>query len=347
MHGKVTIVIPSHERHELLERALRYYDSFDLPIVVVDSSERPIDPSPYRNVDYIHCPNEPLPHKLRKPILERVTTPFMFFSADDIFISENAAKRCVDFLEANPDYSSAQGYHIGFSMDRNDDQLSIYYRGLDNLDTFVDSNRPEERLIQLFTRYTATFYAVFRSDCIKLQFEKCPAEITNYCLSEFYCAMMTAIHGKHEMMPMFYALQEVVPIVHGLNPVYRNDMHRLATLPRYHEEFEAVLATVADCLSGLSGRSLDEARLFVMKGVALQSWQRKKDKGFKDRLEKEWRSFMNKTFDRKGYQERKRKQREESARADRLLVQTVLDRIGGDGRRELDALLARVKGESR
>ena len=39
MSEKITIVIPTHNRHALIERALGYYKTFGCPVIVCDSSQ--------------------------------------------------------------------------------------------------------------------------------------------------------------------------------------------------------------------------------------------------------------------------------------------------------------------
>lgn len=100
---RVTIVIPTYKRHHLLGKALAHYDAFGLPVLVVDSTPTPFTGlAGLRNVEYLHRPDEPMPHKLRAPVCDRVNTPYMVMSADDSFTSLAGIDACVEFLEANP-----------------------------------------------------------------------------------------------------------------------------------------------------------------------------------------------------------------------------------------------------
>jgi len=336
----LTIVIPTYKRHHLLGKALRHYDAFDVPVIVVDSTPEPYtDLAGLKNVEYLHRPDEPLPHKLRAPVCDRVTTPYMVMSADDSFTTLSGIRACVEFLEANPDYASAQGYYFGYWLRGDKVDLDLYYRSVETLDTVVDSDRPEDRLIQLFTRYSATFYAVYRTPCQQEMLRRYPEVIRNYCILEFYFAMFTALCGKHALLPVFYQLQEHAPGI-GHNEAFRNDMHRLATKPRYIPEFDAFVEAVTAYLAELSGRPADEARIFVMKAVALQAWQRKMKKTAGDRLRAEWRTLLNKTV----FRARKREQTKEKHHAESVhlgrAVEVALQLIGEEGRAELDGVLA-------
>ncbi|MDR3641704.1 MAG: TIGR00180 family glycosyltransferase [Humidesulfovibrio sp.] len=335
----LTIVIPTYQRHHLLGRALAHYDAFGLPVIVVDSTPEPFtDLGNLRNVEYLHRPDAPMPHKLRAPVLENVRTPYMVMSADDSFTSLSGLRSCVEFLAANEDYSSAQGYYFGYWLRGDEVALDLYYRSVETLDSLVDSHRPEDRLIQMFSRYSAMFYAVYRTDCQREMLQRFPDMIRNYCIAEFYFAMMTALHGKHALLPVFYQLQEHAPGI-GHNETFRNDMHRLATKPRYIGEFDAFVDAVAAYLAERSGRPLADARIFIMKAVALQAWQRKMEKNPGDRLRTEWQALLNKTVFKARKREITRLKRKAEAAQLQLAVDGARALIGPEGRAELDGMV--------
>lgn len=156
MQDKVTIVIPTHERHHLLEtRALPHYLTLGLPILVIDSSREPHGPSRDNPaIDYVHCPGEPLPHKMKRPVIDRVKTPYMLMSADDTVTSMQGIRDCVSFLDENDDFSSASGVFLQCYHDDKDRIFSISH------EDFIiqpDSPRPEERLLQHFVRFFPCF----------------------------------------------------------------------------------------------------------------------------------------------------------------------------------------------
>ncbi len=338
----LTIVIPTYRRHHLLAKALAHYDAFGVPILVVDSTPEPYtDLAGLKNVEYLHRPDEPLPHKLCAPVRDRVKTPYMVMSADDSFTSLSGIRACVEFLEANPDYASAQGYYFGYRLRGGEVDLDLYYRSVETLDSVVDSDRPEDRLIQMFTRYSAMFYAVYRTPCQQEMLRRFPDAIRNYCIAEFYFAMMTALCGKHALLPVFYQLQEHAPGI-GHNETFRNDMHRLATKPRYIPEFGAFVEAVTAYLAELSGRPAEEARIFVMKAVALQAWQRKMEKSLSARLHSEWQTLLNKTVFKARKREQTRARRAAEAVHLRRAVDGALEKVGPAGAAELDSLVQEV-----
>ncbi len=340
----VTIVIPTHKRHALLSKTLKYYGGFGVAVLVVDSSPEPYaEQAGLCGAEYLHVPNEPLPHKLRAPVMDRVKTPFMFFSADDMFMSRATVEHCLAFLNANPDYASAQGLYFGVPMDGNRAGLRALYITADNYDNTIDAGAPEERMLQLFCRYVPTFYAVYRTACWQQQMERYPDVIRNYCLFEFFFAMATAISGKHKILPETYAITYMAPAVNGLDPSYRNDLHELATLGRYAEEYAAFEDAVVSLLLANSKRSEGHARLFLRKAVAMQAWNRKALLSTGEKLRRECAKLKVKLFDSKGLKARRQARREHERLAIEQEYRQLRQYVGPQGEALLEDLLRVVE----
>lgn len=342
MKNKVTVVIPTHERHHLLEkRVLPHYLPFEIPILIIDSSAKPHQPSiDDPRIDYVHCPGEPLPHKFKRPISDKVKTPYMFMSADDTIHSKDAVNQCIDFLEANPDFSTCSG--IEFQCYQHDKKLV----DTNNFDLFslpVDSHRAEERVLQIFSRFDSIFYAVTRTECWKNTMKWMPQEIVNYYLSETYIVMMAVLHGKRRRLPIFYSATEAGPSINDQDPRYHCSPFKLATDSRYNPEVVAIKHAAIKYLMEQSAISHQRAEVYVEGGLALYWLQDKPVKSFKDRLRLEWQSFLNKTFYKKEYirtkaikKERLRKEREQ-------YTQQAMELIGPAGREELDRLMSIIQ----
>lgn len=108
----VTVIIPAHNRPERLKRLLDYYAGTGIRIIVPDSSDNrytgSIDSS---TTVYIHRPRLHFLHKI-KEILPIISTPYVLYCADDDFAVPEAIEEIAGFLDANPDYSVAQGHYL-------------------------------------------------------------------------------------------------------------------------------------------------------------------------------------------------------------------------------------------
>jgi glycosyltransferase domain-containing protein len=342
MDNSVTVVIPTHERHHLLEnRVLPYYLQFGVPILVVDSSEKPHRPSAENPaIDYVHCPGEPIPHKLKKPILDRVRTPYMFMNADDTLHSMKGVKACLELLDQRPDYSTALGilfqcYH--------DDRSRVAATNFDLYSLPVDSDRAEERLLQDFASFDSVFYAVTRTDCWQNTMRRLPPEIVNYYLMETYVVMMALIHGKRAKLPIMYSATEAGPSINDQDPKYHCSPFKLATEARYAGEVAAVKQAAVAYLQDKSGISEARSRLYVDGALALYWLQDKPIKSLKDRIENEWKTFLGKTFCKKKYKRLKAERRAAALERQQRDTERSFELIGEEGRLEYEQLMERVR----
>lgn len=314
MLEKLTIVITTHNRHHLLEeRVLPHFVEFGIHLMVVDSSPEPHQWSmSHPGVDYVHCPNEPLPHKLVKPVLERVKTPYMMMHADDTVSSQYGIEECLEFLEEHDDYSSARGLVFQCHYD-NKERISTW--DIDRYFMAVDGDKAEDRILQYFTLFSTNYYSVQRTECWHNIMRRLPEEMVNYYLADTYVAMMSAIHGKVAKLPVFFQATEAGPSINEKDLRYMCSPFKLATDSRYEVEVEATRKVLTNYLMEVSGLTDEIAKLYVDGGLALYWLQDKKVKSFGDRLRGEWQSFLKKTFFKK--REKLRKQAKLEAAVDR------------------------------
>ena len=88
MKKETTIIIPSHERHHVLLRAIDYYSELNFSVLIVDSSELFLDIKLPKNIKYMHLPGTFLSDKIYTG-LSIVTTPYSCLCADDDFLAES------------------------------------------------------------------------------------------------------------------------------------------------------------------------------------------------------------------------------------------------------------------
>ena len=116
------IITPTKNRSEFVIRELYYYASVECPYTIYlgDSSEEEhrekvlsvIDKLKGNlNVVYQYYPDTN-GHVAMKKLAEIVSEKYMVLSPDDDFLVPNSLRQCVDFLEINPDYATAQGNAI-------------------------------------------------------------------------------------------------------------------------------------------------------------------------------------------------------------------------------------------
>ena len=113
---KLTVLVNVHNRHAHLARQLDYIHAHYDRILVLDSSDcEYAGKDEYPNVEYYYYPGWEYVDKLAD-IAKKVNTPYVHLCADDDFYIPDSVCQCVRFLEDNPDYASAHGHYLSFSL---------------------------------------------------------------------------------------------------------------------------------------------------------------------------------------------------------------------------------------
>ena len=121
-----TIIIPTLERHDILLRAIDYYQHFDCNVLIADSSEKKFSHKFSDNIIYKHLPKTAFAKKISEAT-KNVTTPYVCVSADDDYFIQSSLKTGACFLDDNPDYVSVQGRYYQFELIKNQVAFSPRY----------------------------------------------------------------------------------------------------------------------------------------------------------------------------------------------------------------------------
>lgn len=212
---KITLVVPTYDnRYPSLFGLLEYYSSYGFPmkIVVVDSNSNGFSHTglhellshervSYQKVD----PDITFWPKVLLAV-ESVTTPYCVFCGDEDFVTPNGISQATKFLEENPDYSVANGRDITFLLEKDangNSQFCVLPKS-GNLCQSIIMPDPQSRLHFHFSTYSASFYAVHRTDFQKMVLN----ENINYGMDtifgELLPTMLTAIHGKIKFLDVLY-----------------------------------------------------------------------------------------------------------------------------------------------
>ena len=208
MQKKITIIIPTHNRHHYLSRVLEYYSDTNITIIIADSSASEYTGVLPLRTRYFHYPQMPLSEKLMKAT-ELATTPYLLLCADDDFIIPKTIFKCIDFLEMHNEFSSAQGKYLSFYNLHGHTFFEPYY--VNNYHMSVHSDDISNRLIEQFSPYMHQAYAVFRSQDIIMAYQKFYTyAIQDYNLLELSVAIYATINGKHKILNNLYSVRESI-----------------------------------------------------------------------------------------------------------------------------------------
>jgi glycosyltransferase domain-containing protein len=246
----ITLLIPTHNRHDYLDRTLDYYSAAAFPVIIADSTHKVYDMKADRpaKLDYVHLPGETLNAKLELA-MNRVNTPYTVMCADDDFLIFSALESCVKFLQENSDYASAQGNCIAY-MKRPDYtggmELRVMYKHLLSYEIAADD--PLSRIRSVFFNYRTLFYAVHRTQTLKLAFTGTAAVIKNLYLNEYITAIIPLAAGKYRELNVFYQVREFAEDSDDKTTI---NLDAIALQDSYATEFESYIQLMAWKLSAV------------------------------------------------------------------------------------------------
>jgi len=249
MLEKLTLLIPTHNRHDYLSRALAYYKDSGIHTVVADSTNQPFkEKNLYPKIEYLHYPNQSYSNKL-PAAFAHIKTPYIVMCADDDFIVIETLIKCLQFLEKNSDFSVAMGTNIYFSQKKNnkiDIELAPVYKG--KLDYIIDDENPFERLQKMFDNYRTVYYGLHRTEILMASYENTEA-IKNLLLYEYISGLYPLIAGKVMGFKDLYQMREYIGIpqagLPNIDKIFSDDAVR--------SEYEKLLDQQSNLISAKSG----------------------------------------------------------------------------------------------
>lgn len=237
MLEKITLIIPTKNRHKYLERILDYYSGQGVNICVCDSSKSSFAKKDYfKNVRYFHYPNFRYSEKLHE-VFKKISTKYAVMCADDDFIVPSSIEKCVRFLEKNKDYSSVQGHHIFFTNSRNKSgNISYAPIYLHSLKMDLNSNFPSQRVKELMSSYMQLLYSICRTNFVREVFSllRSKKNINNFNLVELFHSIFLCISGKCKVLPIFYCAREEMDVSAN---IVTDPLEVIARGKKYKEEY--------------------------------------------------------------------------------------------------------------
>lgn len=283
-----TILIPTYNRPEYLKRILSYYSDYESTyyIIVADSSSTEVKKlneesiSSFSNLNVQHLDNySPKINTFHKVAgaVNYVDTKYCVLCADDDFVTPNGINQAVDFLENNPDFIVAHGRYIRFWP----------RSGVGNKQQFVwkpnyrfqsiTSPDPKKRLTYHLSHYfMPTFYAVHRTDFLKLISDEVTKFTDDYRFGELLPSMLALIYGKLKCLDVLYAARETILTSASATSATLSDFIRDGTYEEKYKRFRQCLSTHLSQQSQLdieeSKKVIDNAMsAFIMKKVNLNA----------------------------------------------------------------------------
>ncbi len=208
----ITILIFSYNRPYHLEKAINYWGKFNYPVIIADGSSAPLIKKIPKNIEYLHRPGTGFLERIRE-MSEKVKTSYIVLNPDDDFIGVDGLQFTIDFLNKNPDYSSAQGLYTRY--EKREPQGYIYshwdYSYAANY-SHVDLSAENRILAAMSHPIMHYCYSVMKLDCLVRALrildgiDESSMSVSTFEISFIYGLMS---HGKYTTLPVFYMAREL------------------------------------------------------------------------------------------------------------------------------------------
>ncbi|MBX2921423.1 MAG: TIGR00180 family glycosyltransferase [Chitinophagaceae bacterium] len=249
MTDKLTLLIPTHNRHSYLSRSLAYYSKWDIHIIVADSTAEPFEQlSLYPKIEYLHFPGASYSTKLPSSLLH-VKTPYIVMCADDDFTVADTLLKCVDFLEKNADYSVAMGSVVYFSLISNNTKIGLapVYKG--QVEYHINEEDPFNRVRAFFNNYRTVYYGLHRTEVLKTAFLN-TEKTQNLLLYEYISGLYPLIAGKVMAFADLYQVREYI----GIPQAGITNIDKIFTKQDIRNEYENLLDQQSSVIAQKTGK---------------------------------------------------------------------------------------------
>lgn len=260
MFDKITLVIATKNRHSYLERILDYYTDSGIHIIVADATKEIYKKKLPENISYYHYPEIPYCEKLDS-VFKRVNTTYTMLCADDDFIIPQAIATCINFLDTNLDYNSAQGHYVFFNHSKN--KLFYLPAYLSTIGCHINDEKATDRIKQYNNIWIQFYYSVHRTETLKDVFSFANNKFFNLNLVELMMGIHTLIKGKHKVLPVFYGVRELLYRSAGKS----HGLDVFSTSNEYKEQYMAFFSEVIRLLTIYQGMSEQEAKAFLEQSI--------------------------------------------------------------------------------
>ena len=235
----ITIVIPTHNRHEKLARILRYLDKESVKIIVIDSTKNPFDVTGYQRVEYFHNPNFNFSDKIIYAC-DSVTTDYICLCADDDFVLVDK----LESLVAKSPKGTAAIIGSTVVFDENFNGEFRYQRKIR-----VDEFYVEENSKSFFSDYSQVLWGVYAVNLLRNPFlDIKELKFKNDNFIELYLSHRLIKDGGIFRTQEFFSIREVSPSDHWGK---RHKNLRQA----YFEDIETILFDISN-IANLTGGKL-------------------------------------------------------------------------------------------
>ena len=210
MLNELTIIIPTYNRVNFINRSFNFWEQTGIKFLICDSSSE-INFKLNKHNNYFYTKNNKFYVKLFEAI-NLVKTKYAVIIADDDIPIIDSLKECLIFLDKNDTFVSAQGAFIDFWYNEKND-IDICVRNPDN--SGINSNLiysdTNLRIYNSINQYWHHIYSIHRTDVL-YEALKISKNLKNNPAAEINITLVGSIFGNHKMVENLYMCRQILPI---------------------------------------------------------------------------------------------------------------------------------------
>lgn len=205
--SKLTLVMPTYNRTKYAERAIKFWGSTNVNLIVLDGSK---DKMPSSLIDFL--PKNITYQHLQLGLTERIllgakqsNTLYTALVSDDEFYLPNSIVECINELETNSELISVIGHVIRFKLSSKELYFMRDYINFGDADVF--ENNPIERVENhLFPYRMTSLWAIIRTNAFiknALVAQEC-SRLPNASSFELGFEIANSYQGKSRVLPVLH-----------------------------------------------------------------------------------------------------------------------------------------------
>tara|TARA_Y100001958_G_C21212667_1_gene538255 strand:+ start:525 stop:1589 length:1065 start_codon:yes stop_codon:yes gene_type:complete len=211
----LSLIIPSHERKELLNRSIDFWSAAGVKnIIVLDSSEKINKYVSNKVKTYIHLPNVGFIDKFKFSI-DNIKTDYVLVCADDDYVSTESIIECIKFLNNNLSFVAAHGHYCDFRYVGKSNSIR-WQPKYSYVSPSLEFEDPIDRLGIHLNYYTPILYSVIKKETFvnsyaELAIYKKNIQIEYTPFYEIFWSSMQVLKGKVKRIDSLYSLRRYMP----------------------------------------------------------------------------------------------------------------------------------------
>lgn len=159
---KYSIIIPTHNRHNLMKKNIEYFSKFkNCQIYICDSSLNKSDESFPSNIIYYHLKNKTFAQKMTFA-LKKIDTEYTAVCADDDFLIENTIQNLCIKMKKNSCVMGV-GKYFGFNIPF----FNFFQIYINRNHPYVLSNNKYQRIDNYMQDYYMSLWGVYQTNILK------------------------------------------------------------------------------------------------------------------------------------------------------------------------------------